>query len=172
MASDLTGAIRSDPEDDRAWNAWFRGIYPQVLYILARQTSGNVDVAEEATQGAIERFLRYGAYERVGNDRSAVAYLARSAMRLIIDDQRRQRESPLPEEDFVGDGREMDVPVAGDELASLLGHLSDQDREVVEMVVLGYSVREISEALQLRYSTVGMRIHRAKARLRALVGDM
>ena len=40
------------------------------------------------------------------------------------------------------------------------------------MVVDGYSVREIAALLELGYSAVGMRIHRAKARLRARLGEM
>ena len=171
MGNDLTEAIRRRPDDEAGWDAWFREIYPQVLYITARRSGGDIALAEEATQGAMERFLRYRAYERVDSDRSAVAYLARTAIRLLTDDRRRhERESPLPEE--VVAGREGRTREMEDDFRTLLAYVSPEDRRVLEMVLAGHSVREIAEALGVGYSAAGMRIHRAKNRLRDRVGEV
>ena len=170
MGNDLTEAIRRTPDDEAGWDAWFREIYPQVLYITARRCERDIALAEEATQGAMERFLRYRAYERVDSDRSAVAYLARTAIRLLTDDwRRRERESPLSEKgdaERAGDFREVE-----DDFRSLLAYVSPEDRLVLEMVLAGYSVRELAEALGIGYSAAGMRVHRAKNRLRVRVQE-
>ena len=172
MSADFTAAIHESPDNEVAWDAWFREIYPRVLYSAVRRASGDVELAEEATQGAMERFLRYRAFERVDSDRSAITYLVRTAARLMIDERRRRgRELPVPE-------RTLERAAAAasedpdDELKSLFRHLSREERQVLEMVVDGYSVREIAALLELGYSAVGMRIHRAKARLRARLGEM
>lgn len=173
MSADLTAAIHQTPDDKAVWDTWFREIYPQVLYLVARQASGDFELAEEATQGAIERFLRYRAYERVNSDRSAIAYLARTAFRLMIDERRRQhREAAAPEGMLVDRGRHTEIDERAYDLRSLLRYVSEDERQVLELVLEGYSVREISDALNIGYSTVGMRIHRAKARLKARVQKM
>ena len=173
MGADLTAAIHRTPDDKAVWDAWFREIYPQVLYRAARWASGDIELAEEATQGAMERFLRYRAYERVDSDRSAIGYLARTAARLMMDERRRrERESPVPVEVLVERGPHVTTDEKTHDLKSLLGHLSEDERKVLELVLAGYSVREISESLQIGYSAVGMRIHRAKARLKERVEKM
>ncbi len=173
MDVDLTIAIRQTPDDRAVWDAWFREIYPQVLYRTARWASGDVALAEEATQGAIERFLRYRAYERVDSDRSAIAYLAQTAVRLMIDEQRRaRREAPVPEKVLADRGPHVTTDHKAQDLRSLFRYVSEDERKVLELVLEGYSVREISEALNVGFSAVGMRIHRAKARLRERVRKM
>ena len=173
MSADLTAAIHRTPDDKAVWDAWFREIYPRVLYLAARRAFGDIELAEEATQGAIERFLRYRAYERVDSDRSAIAYLARTAARLMIDERRRrERESPVPVEVLVDLGPHATIDEKAHDLKSLLRYVSEDERQVLGLVLEGYSVREISEALKIGYSTVGMRIHRAKARLKERVRKM
>ena len=170
MSADLTTAIHQDPDDDVAWDAWFREIYPRVLYLSVKRASGDVDLAEEATQGAVERFLRYRAFERVDSDRSAILYLGRIAARLMVDERIRRQRELLVSEDT------LDRALVGEEpdedLRSLLTHLSTEERQILEMVIDGYSVREIAATLEMRYSAVGMRIHRAKARLRERLDEV
>lgn len=166
MSGDWTAAIREQPDNEAHWDAWFMEIYPRVLFLTARQAAGDFELAEEATQGAIERFLRYRAIERVESDRAAVMYLVRTARRLMIDERRRrERELPMPEKTLekavLATSVEQD-----DDVRSLLRHLARKEREILELVLGGYSVREIAEKLGMRYSTVGMRILRAKARLK------
>ena len=173
MTVDLTAAIRETPEDEVAWDSWFRKIYPRVLYLAATRGPGNIELAEEATQAAMERFLRYRAYEKVDSDSSAIAYLVRTAVRLMIDERRRREREPAwaPEalaerqDRMLSDWEEKD-------LDALLKHLPEQDQVILNLVRSGYSVREISEKLKLGYSAVGMRIHRAKARLKDIVLGM
>lgn len=173
MSADLTAAIHRTPDDKAVWDAWFREIYPRVLYLTARRASGDIELAEEATQGAIERFLRYHAYERVDSDRSAIAYLAQTATRLMIDERRRrEREFSVPEEVLAERGPHATIDEKAYDLKSLLSYVSKDERRVLELVLAGHSVREISELLNIGYSTVGMRIHRAKARLKEKVGKM
>ena len=143
-----------------------------MLYITARRCTGNVELAQEATQGAMERFLRYRAYERVHSDRSAVAYLVQTAVRLVTDHRRRQqRELTFSEEDVVEPEAEGGLEVEH-EIESLLRYVAKEDREVLEMVLAGYSVGEMAERLGVAYSAAAMRVHRAKNRLRARVQEV
>ena len=91
MKDDHTAAIRSNPKDKAAWDDWFRAIYPRVYYSLYRHTRGDATLSEEATQGALERFLRYRAHRKVNSDKDAVAYLIRTGLRLL-DDEHKQRQ--------------------------------------------------------------------------------
>lgn len=166
MVSDLTVAIRQNPDDESAWDAWFREVYPRVVYIVARKAVGDIDLAEEVTQGAIERFLRYRAFERVRSDREAVAYLVQSAARLVADN-RRYRELTLSYQ--LEDSAEHSEEETDSDLEFLLSHISEQDQEVLRLVLEGYTVREIADAFGIGYSAAGMRINRARDRLRKVV---
>ena len=92
MSADFTAAIHESPDDEVAWDAWFREIYPRVLYSAVRRASGDVELAEEATQGAMECFLRYRAFERVDSDRSAITYLVPDCGE--ADDRREKAAGP------------------------------------------------------------------------------
>ena len=167
MTADLTATIRENPEDDVAWDAWFRKIYPRVLYLVATRSSGNVELAEEATQAALERFLRYRAYEKVTSDSSAIAYLVQTAVRLMIDERRRREREPAWAPEALAEHQDRMLPDwENEDIDALLKRLPEQDQVVLKLVLSGYSVREISGILNLGYSAVGMRIHRAKARLK------
>ena len=163
VAADLTSAIRRRPDDEAAWDAWFREIYPRVVYMAAAWGRAQIDEAEEAAQGAVERFLRYRAYERVDSDRSAVLYLVRTAVRLMTDIRRlREREVPLSREGPIEERSGPDY----EDLDGLLRFASEEDRQVLQLVVEGHSVGEIASLLEVGYSAAGMRIHRARKRLR------
>ena len=166
--SDLTLAIRRAPADESAWEAWFKEVYPKVLYLTAKRSSGDVELAEEATQGAIERFLRYGAYERVDSDRRVIAYLVQTATRLMADEARRRAREVLIAADALAER----VAVAhdwDDDLESLFARIPEAERRILRMALDGHSIQEIAKELGLGYSATAMRIHRAKARLRKSV---
>lgn len=173
MNQELSAAIQADPESESAWEAWFREVYPRVVYITARSSSGNVELAEEMTQAAIERFLRYRAYEKVDSDSAAVAYLARTAQRLMMDAHRRaEREPAWAPEKLDQQATPMPSTPTSDELESWLERLPEADKVVLKLVLSGRKIKEIAEQLGLGYSTVGMRIQRAKARLKDIASGV
>lgn len=168
MKDDHTAAIRSNPKDKAAWDDWFRAVYPRVYYSLYRRTGGDATLSEEATQGALERFLRYRAHRKVSSDKDAVAYLIRTGLRLLDDEHKqRQRQQDLA---LTGGGSPTQ-PGGGSttdrlDMERLLEGLSTVDQELMGLVLEGRSVAEIAEILEIGFSTAGMRIQRAKARLK------
>lgn len=170
MSTDFTEAIYDNSKDDAAWEAWFRHTYPKLVYLVARRNRVAAETAEEMAQGAIERFLRYRSYEKIRSDSAALAYLAMIASRLLIAEQRRSARELSTEPETLGNlpGENRPKP-SEDQLSGFLKQLPQSDQEILGMYVNGYKTREISEKLGLNYSTAGMRILRAKNRLKKLV---
>ena len=110
--------------------------------------------------------------DRVANDREAVAYLVRTAQRLHADDRRRSAAhaagdpaaSLLAEEDVSRPPDPFDLL----ELDLLSSRLPPTDREVITYLRDGWSIGDIARELGISYTATAVRIHRAKARLRAI----
>lgn len=169
---DQTQRLRREPDNEPAWRDWFRTVYRRVYYTVYRITGGDRQRAEDLTQAAIERFLRYGALDKVATDREAVAYLVRTAQRLNAD-ERRQRVAPHagqePSEDLIADlaNQQLD-PLDLLDLDLLVSRLTQSDRELMVWLRHGYSIGEIARKLGIAYTAAAVRIHRAKALLRAI----
>ena len=88
----------------------------------------------------------------------------------MADDQRRREWAvPLP-----GEALEEPADRSGagyEELEGLLRLVSEEDRQVLRLVVADHSVAEIAKLLEVGYSAAGMRIHRARTRLRKRMGS-
>lgn len=168
MATNHTAAVRKAPNNDTLWDGWFRAIYPRVYYIVFRKTRGDANLSEELTQGAIERFLRYRAYEKVTTDAESVSYLTRIALRLLVNEYRTTGNlEPLPEETLAPD-----APAGRLDLEQLAQHLSNEDRRLIGLLIEGRSVSEIADILGIRYSAAGVRIHRAKGNLKKIAAHL
>lgn len=177
MASDVTQELRRTRESDALWREWFRLVYPRVFYAMYRLTGGDTAQSEDLTQTAIERFLRYGALDRVETDREAVAYLVSTARRLHADTGRRNRARQVVSlaENVVPAEVESDVADAAMEALSLermADRLAPEDRDLIRWWCEGRSVSDIATSLGVRYTAAATRIHRAKLRLKALAEEV
>ena len=144
-----------------------------VYYTIYRVTGGDVQQTEDLTQGAIERFIRYRAIDKVTTDYDSIAYLIRTARRLNLGFIReRGARSDLRETI----SRTMHEQVAGaeDEVSSaldfkrLMNRLAQPDRQLIRWLCAGKSVDEIATYLGISYTATATRIHRAKARLKKI----
>ena len=178
MATDHTRELRRAPKSEAAWRDWFLAVYPRVYFTVYRITGGDRGRTEDLTQAAIERFLRYRALERVTTDDDSVSYLIRTAHRLNIDDQKRERTARLAADhasrtaaaqDYVEDESER---VYALDLERLIDQLSEGDQKLISWHLAGRSVTDIASSLGIAYTAAAVRIHRAKARLRRIAEGM
>ena len=174
MRVDRTQDVRRRPDSETAWQDWIRFVYPRVYYTIYRITGGNVPQTEDLTQGAIERFLRYRAMERVKTDHDSVAYLVRTAQRLNLEDVRKQRAQGELQEAIGHIARE-GAAGAEDEVSSaldfklLISRLAAPDRQLILWLSEGRSVDEVATFLGISYTAAATRIHRARARLKKII---
>jgi RNA polymerase sigma-70 factor (ECF subfamily) len=144
---------------------------PRVLRIVSRSVPKGA-ASEVAHEAFVAAYLSLYSYV----DRSAFgAWLARIALRACADFWRaRGRETTSDESselDIVD--REPESPSADDRelLDWALAQLGAEDREVLSLVYFeGFSVKECAEVLSWGESKVKVRAHRARARLRTILG--
>lgn len=152
------------------------------LVALARRAGGDID-AEDVAQDVFERWLR--SRERLAPSTNVRAWMAVVLRHLIIDRQRRRRISPerlVPGEQTIEEHGAEPAQRAeperwwyhlgrGDVEAALDG-LSPPQRSAFELFELeGKSYDEVAAALQISRSTVGVRVLRARRRLRELLSS-
>ena len=139
-------------------------------------TSGDKERTADLTQGAIERFLRYGAIGRVTTDAESIGYLVRTAERMNLDVMREWMAQRRTQE-VIGHMTYEQSPPEADEvfdtldLERLIRRLGKPDRQLIGWLRAGISVGQVAEYLGISYSAAATRIHRAKARLREISED-
>jgi RNA polymerase sigma-70 factor (ECF subfamily) len=133
----------------------------------ARRVTGDAALAEDAAQEAYLRAFR--ALDRYRPNSSFRAWIRTIAIRCAIDLMRRRRpESPLSETEASSSGEEARHEDA-DLLRAALEALSVLDREImIARELEGVSDRELAFRFEITLTSVRVRMHRARKRLRAL----
>jgi RNA polymerase sigma-70 factor, ECF subfamily len=141
------------------FDALFRAEGDRVYRTLFAFAGGRADVAQEATAEAFARAVAQG--DRL---RDPVAWIYRVAFNVAIDELRRDRRRAT----------EREVEVAPPELTGVvdaLRELSPNQRAVVVLHhVLDLDVAEVAERMGIASPTVRVHLHRARRRLRELLG--
>lgn len=163
------------PEDVPTWEEVARR-YGGFLYTVAYRLTGNADDAQDLVQEVLLRVRRGLASYRPG---TMEGWLSRITTNAFLDEVRRRRRRPVePLEDRFDDPGDPapgadDVFHAtrrGEDVQAAIRALPAEHRAVLvlcDVVGLGYA--EIAEALDVPLGTVRSRLHRARARLRALL---
>ena len=175
--TDYTHHVRRKPKSEAAWRNWCEFVYPRVYYAVYRMTGGDRERTADLTQGAIERFLRYEAVERVTTDADSIAYLVRTAERMNVDliresIVRRSTQEVIGRITYEQSPSEADEVSDTLDLERLIRRLGKPDRQLIEWLRAGASVSQIAEILGISYSAAATRLHRAKARLRDISEDL
>jgi len=148
---------------------------PRVLrYVVARL--GDVSLAEEVAQESLAALVRH--WRNGGPPESAEAFVFAVARRRTGRAVWRRRLS-VPLEQVLGVRDARPTPEAriisraeGDRVRAALGRLSRRDREALLMVAVAeLTMADAAVALGLSLSAVKMRVHRARARLTALLEE-
>jgi RNA polymerase sigma-70 factor (ECF subfamily) len=133
-----------------------QGVY-RTMYAF---TAGRADIAEEATAEAFAR-----AIARSSTIREPLRWIYRVAFRLARDELQRERraggevpESPAPAPELIG-------------LMDALKRLSPNQRAAVVLrYVVDLDVPEVAQRMGVSAPTVRVHLHRARGRLRELLG--
>ncbi len=154
------------------------------LYRLAWRLTGRKAEAEDLFQELLIR--AYGKLDDLVNIDEPGSWLARVMYNLFIDERRRfarRRLHTVEEGELSADGL-AGLPGAEDpvqdvqrlqrleRLDAALSQLSDEHRAIVLLHdTEGYKLSEIHELMNIPVGTVKSRLHRARARLREILGE-
>ena len=143
--------------------------YEQKILMLQQRLTGERALAEDLTQ---ETFLRawqkLGTFSGSGSFGGWLASLAYNVFRAHWRKHSRQKDE-LPLDDLDLSAPALDE-TGGADLDRLLGILSRQDQVIMTLsYAYGLSNTEVGEVLDMPAGTVKARIHRAKAKIRAIV---
>jgi RNA polymerase sigma-70 factor (ECF subfamily) len=146
------------------------------LYRAAWALCGSREEAEDLVQETFARVLRKPRLIERDDD---LGYLLRVLRNTFISSRRtasrRPLTAPLPEEgDLIEDrsAPQPDAVLAARVVYAAIAELPDGFREaLVAIDVLGLSYREAAHALRVREATITTRLHRARRRVAAALGE-
>jgi RNA polymerase sigma-70 factor, ECF subfamily len=146
----------SDHDFDALFRAEGQGVY-RTMYAF---TAGRRDIAEDATAEAFARAIAHA-----GTIREPLRWIYRVAFRVAADELKRDREVSAA----------VDESVAPPELMGLMDALRqlspNQRAAVVLRHVVDLDVHEVAQRMGVATPTVRVHIHRARGKLRELLGD-
>lgn len=156
-------AQAGDPEAAEALvRRYFASVW-RASYAITRRR----DSADDVAQDAFERFIRHlPAFDPT---RPVAPYLHKIAVNCAISLLRkRRREQPLPDEwrDDAGSAAVETTARVRELMRAMEGLGADHRAVVVLRLLLGYSVRETAEALEIPEGTVHSRLSRAIGMIR------
>lgn len=154
---------RQDPLDRP--EELIRRIYAYVAYRI-----GDGPDAEDVTSETFERALRYRSSYDAGKGQP-LAWLIGIARR-CIEDLRTVPTTPIDDEAAALDEELESAVTRRVELAAALSRLSSHDRELLALRYgADLTARRTAEVLGMHTNTVEVALHRARARLRAVLED-
>jgi|HubBroStandDraft_4_1064222.scaffolds.fasta_scaffold147239_2 RNA polymerase sigma factor (sigma-70 family) len=164
--------LAASRNDEDAWRILFAASWATALSAAHRSLRGQIDLASDVAQEAFRRIVLYCNFSEFREAKSFLAYLraiclnsARDVLRKLtpelesrdnMDVFPSRRGSPgTPEEAVLADQLQDD----------LLSQLDELDRQLVGLLVEGYTLNEIASALGMSYSNAGVRLHRLRKSL-------
>lgn len=152
-------------EFEEFFRAEYSGLV-RAFYVLTADQAEAEELAQEAMARAYERWDRVGAME------SPAGYLYRIGVNL---NRHRLRHLGVRARRLLAmtrDAQSEQVPGVRGEIAEAIASLSGAPREAFMLVEwLGFSAEEAGRVLGIAPGSVRSRVHRAKAALRARLGD-
>lgn len=167
--------VRAHPRDDAAWREFYVCFRPQVAALLYR-LGARGDVPD-LTQDVFLRFLRSSPWRHDWTslpDRQVVlSYLRKIARTAVVSKLRSAARRPEEEPTVHLDDLHAAADAAAIDSAALLERLAadlgEQDARLLRRVARGASIAEIAADDEISYSAAGVRIHRLKEKVRALL---
>ncbi|MEO7096966.1 MAG: RNA polymerase sigma factor [Polyangiales bacterium] len=142
------------------------------LAIIARRLCGNSSDADDLVQDTLERALRArGKYIEQGNRRGWLAVILRNQFRDRYRSSRRRATDH--EVDDIATPVEPEAPawasITSEQIGVALAELDPRYRAVYELYARGWAYAEIARELDISINTVGTRLLRARAKLKAIL---
>jgi RNA polymerase sigma factor (sigma-70 family) len=167
--------LTRDRDDQEAWTALYGLVQPFVWNISLKILWRNPEAARDATQVTFQRLATYGDFRKYPLPDQFMPYLATVAKHVAWDMLKEQTARAANEEAAAAEAEKLRVQPAQIErnrwlLKTILSELDTEERQVVDLLMEGWSVGEIAEKIGLSYTAAGVRIHRLRqALLRLLV---
>jgi RNA polymerase sigma-70 factor (ECF subfamily) len=156
-----------DPGDARDFEAFFKTNYRPLVWTLMRMGATTAE-AEDVLQETM--LLIYGRWSEI---KEPLGFARVAAVRALLRTKRRSQDLtsrlaaggwlPVPWEEAKlesADGTEVRA------VLDLISRLPAKQREVMALTFDGYTANEIAKMLQIKVSTVGVHLHRARQALR------
>jgi len=173
---DLVARLASRPADENAGSELCRQMWPFVFGIVFRRLRGNAQAAEDVTQDVFLNLFRAKPFSKLQEPDLFRSYLARMAhnasssyLRFVLGKNEIER-TPEFREAVVTQLAENDSQLRTNDLTrliqSIMPELEPKERELLRLVLEGLTTSEIADAMGMRYSNAGVRLHRLRNRLR------
>ena len=167
-------AERTFQMNEEAFRLFYEQTARQVWLYLARMT-GDRRLADDLLQESYYRFLRASA--SLSSDEHRRHYLFRIATNLVYDHRRRAPQRTTA----IGEREEAMLPAAGSNVADRVARHIDLERAMEQLkprersllwlaYAQGWSHEEIAETHGLKTASLKAMLHRARRRLKALLG--
>lgn len=164
--------------DEQAFSALVRG-HQNDVFTLANRLLGNRDLAADVAQ---ESFIRaWKAMPRFRGDAKFSTWMHRITVNTAWtwrERAKRKATYTLDDEFDIADEHQLTPEIAGEraELRSLIGdHMAALPATLRAVIVLkdvyGWSHQEVADELDITVSAAKVRLHRARARLRRVLGE-
>lgn len=161
--------LAADRYDNKAWRTLFDLLWPFAVAICARFHGGDTAAAKDSAQESLIRFARYAPFADLLSLTEVHAYL-RTVCRRVVHTwsvERGPTAVPLEEVPLASGDLDPDENVDAQRLLqAILDQLDDDDRQLLEMTIKGFSIDEIAASLGISYGAAGVRIHRLRNRVR------
>jgi RNA polymerase sigma-70 factor (ECF subfamily) len=173
----LQNALKSlsvNRTDEDAWRILFEQTRAAGVDAAKRVLRGQAELADDVAQEAFLRIFRYCKFEDLPDIDAFLAYLrtvcrnaARDALKdLAAESVVESAEAGELEEIRVSEETPEDLVIAQETLNEFMNQLDESDREMLSLSMEGYDLAEIADRLALSYTNAGVRLHRARERLR------
>jgi RNA polymerase sigma factor (sigma-70 family) len=172
--STILASLVRDQEDEQAWEALYKLMYPFVWNISKRILWRNQEAAKDATQITFTRVYKYGKFVQYPLPEQFLPYISTVAKRVawgVLNEEADQSAA--------GEAAQQEAElhlVSPSQIAKskwllemVLEHVEGEERVIVDLLMEGRTVGEIAQSLGLSYSAAGVRIHRLRRALLTLM---
>lgn len=158
--------------DESAWKLLNACLWPLLLATSFHILRGNRHLAEDATQEALLRLFRYARFEDFRDNpeafRSYALVICRNVCRRYLSQLFREPaySGEVPEdrhetESLPGGDPEL-IAIRSNIFIRLFLDLDSEQRELLNLLLQGYSIAEIASRLGIKYTNTAVRIHRLR----------
>jgi RNA polymerase sigma-70 factor (ECF subfamily) len=174
----LQNALKSlsgNRTDEDAWRILFEQTRATGVDAAKRVLRGRAELADDVAQEAFLRIFRYCKFEDLPDIDAFLGYLravCRNAARDALKDSAAESvvvesaEEGVLDKIRVSEETPEDLLIAQETLTEFMNQLDESDREMLRLSMEGHDLAEIADRLAWSYPNVGVRLHRARERLR------
>ena|ERR1700694_4693051 len=166
--------LANSRNDETAWELLYHKLWPLVMAVTFRILGGRRDLAADASQEVFLRLLRYCKFDEFRDSDAFKAYVYVICRNVAVDFLSkfvRTSEIVTPEPHRESPGSEVEsltpetIAMLRQQLRQLLSELNGPDRQIVDLLIEGFSISEIAIQTGMTYSTVATRLHRMRRRI-------